>query len=66
MPLDTSVSYLAFMKRVLTWLRMLGTSGAVANARMLTEERERERWVVDALQARLAAAAVNDPQVSAA
>jgi hypothetical protein len=54
------------MERVLTWLRMLGTSGAVANARMLSEERERERWVVDALQARLMANVVTDPQVSAA
>jgi hypothetical protein len=53
------------MERVLTWLRMLGTTGAVANARLLSEERERERWVVDALQARLSAV-VTDPQVSAA
>jgi hypothetical protein len=42
------------MKRVLMWVRMLGTTGAVANARSLSEERERERWVVDALQMRLA------------
>ena len=48
------------------WLRMLGTTGAVANARLLSDERERETWVVDALQARLAAPAVNDPQASAA
>jgi hypothetical protein len=54
------------MERVLTWLRMLGTSGAVANARLLSEERERDRWVVDALQARLATLAVNDSHVSAA
>jgi hypothetical protein len=54
------------MERVLTWLRMLGPSGAVANARLLSEQRERERWIVDALQARLATLAVNDPQVSAA
>jgi hypothetical protein len=54
------------MERVLTWLRMLGTSGAVANARVLSEERERERWVVDALQARLMASVVTDSQVSAA
>lgn len=54
------------MERVLTWLRMLGTTGAVANARLLSEEREREGWVVDALQMRLMARAVSDPQVSAA
>jgi hypothetical protein len=54
------------MERVLTWMRMLGTSGAVANARLLSEERERERWAVDGLQARLLARAVNDPQVTAA
>ena len=53
------------MERVLTWLRMLGTTGAVANARLLSEERERERWVVDALQARVTAA-LTDPQASAA
>lgn len=54
------------MERVLTWLRMLGTSGAVANARMLSEERERERWIVDALQTRVMASVVTDPHVSAA
>jgi hypothetical protein len=54
------------MERVLTWLRMLGTSGAVANARRLSEERERERWVIDSLQTRLVARAVADPQVTAA
>jgi hypothetical protein len=54
------------MERVLTWLRMLGASGAVANARMLSDERERERWAVDALQARLTEHVVTDPQVSAA
>jgi hypothetical protein len=54
------------MEPVLTWLRMLGTSGAVANARMLSEERERERWIVDALQVRLMAHVVTDPQATAA
>jgi hypothetical protein len=54
------------MERVLTWLRMLGTSGAVANARMLSEERDRERWIVDALQARLMVSTLSDPQASAA
>jgi hypothetical protein len=54
------------MERVLTWLRMLGTSGAVANARMLSDERERDRWIVDSLQMRLSARALTDPQASAA
>jgi hypothetical protein len=54
------------MERVLTWLRMLGTSGAVANARRLSDERERERWIVDSLQTRLLANAVTDSQLSAA
>jgi hypothetical protein len=54
------------MERVLTWLRMLGTTGAVANARLLSEERERERWAVDALQMRLTTRALTDPQASAA
>jgi hypothetical protein len=54
------------MERVLTWLRMLGTTGAVANARLLSEQREREGWIVDALQARLVARAISDPQASAA
>ena len=51
------------MEQVLKWLRSLGTSGAVANARSLSEERERERWIVDALESRLA---VTAPQVNAA
>ena len=42
------------MERLVRWLRMLGTTGAVANARALSEERERERGVVDVLMARLA------------
>jgi hypothetical protein len=54
------------MERLLTWLRMLGTSGAVANARLLSEQREREGWIVDALQARLTTKALTDPHVSAA
>jgi len=51
------------MERVLTWLRMLGTSGAVANARKLSEERERETWIVDALTAKVN---VSDSQPAAA
>lgn len=35
------------------WLRMLGTTGAVANARSLSEERALEQWIVDSLVARL-------------
>ena len=54
------------MNRVLMRLRMLGTTGAVANARLLSAERERETWVVDALQARLTTRELTDPQVSAA
>jgi hypothetical protein len=54
------------MERVLKWLRMLGTTGAVANARLLHDEREREMWIVDALQARLATPSISDPQVTAA
>jgi hypothetical protein len=48
---------------VLLWLRMLGTTGAVANARWLSEERERERWVVDSLLTRLA---ITEPETVAA
>ena len=42
------------MERVLRWLRMLGTTGAVANARMLSEQRQHENWTVDSLLTRLA------------
>jgi hypothetical protein len=51
------------MKRVLTWLQMLGTTGAVANARVLLEQREREKWIVDSLLVRLS---VSDPHAAAA
>jgi hypothetical protein len=51
------------MNRVLTWLQMLGTTGAVANARVLLDEREREKWMVDSLLLRLT---VTDPQAAAA
>ena len=51
------------MKRVWLWLRMLGTAGAVANARSLSEERERESWAVDSLSARLG---LSDPEAAAA
>ena len=51
------------MERVWLWLRMLGTTGAVANARSLSDQRERERWIVDSLSTRLA---LTDPEASAA
>ena len=51
------------MERVWLWLRMLGTTGAVANARLLSEERDRERWAVDALLTRLA---ITEPETAAA
>ena len=41
------------MERVLVWLRRFGTSGAVANARLLSEQLEREQRIVDALLLRL-------------
>jgi len=41
------------MERLVRWLRMLGTTGAVINARSLSEERERERGLVDSLAARV-------------
>ena len=45
------------------WLRLLGTAGAVVNAGSLSEERERERGVVDSLLARLS---VKDREATAA
>jgi len=42
------------MERVLRWLRMLGTTGAVANARALADQRQAEQSTIDALTARLA------------
>jgi uncharacterized protein with PIN domain len=51
------------MERLVRWLRMLGTTGAVANARSLSEERERERGVVESLMARLA---ITDQRATAA
>ena len=42
------------MERVWQWLRMLGTTGAVANAQSLSEQRRRESRLVDALLTRLA------------
>jgi hypothetical protein len=51
------------MERLMRWLRMFGTAGAVINARSLSEERERERWVVDSLAARLS---IRDREAAAA
>ena len=45
------------------WLRMFGTAGAVVNARSLSDEREREQWVVDSLLARLS---ITDREAAAA
>ena len=47
------------MERVLQWLRMLGTTGAVVNARALSEQRHAEQTVIDALTERLAMREVN-------
>lgn len=51
------------MERVWLWLRMLGTTGAVANARSLADQHERERSIVDSLLTRLA---ISDPEATAA
>jgi len=51
------------MERLIRWLRMFGTAGAVINANSLSEERERERWVVDSLMARMS---VSDRKATAA
>ena len=51
------------MERVWQWLRMLGTTGAVANARLLSEERERDRWVIESLVTRLT---IRDREATAA
>ena len=45
------------------WLRMLGTAGAVINASSLSEERERERWLVESLMLRLS---IRDQDATAA
>ena len=45
------------------WLRTLGTAGAVLNARSLSDERERERGLVDSLAARLS---ISDREATAA
>ena len=51
------------MERLVRWLRMMGTTGAVANARSLSEERERERGVVESLMVRLS---ITDQKATAA
>ena len=45
------------------WLRMFGTAGALVNARSLSEERERERWLVESLMLRLS---IRDQEATAA
>jgi hypothetical protein len=41
------------MERVLRWLQMLGTTGALANARALSDERHTEDDIVERLMGRL-------------
>jgi hypothetical protein len=51
------------MERVLRWLQMLGTTGAVANARALSDQHRDEDEIVNRLMARLA---INDVPSAAA
>jgi len=51
------------MERLMRWLGTLGTAGAVINARSLSEERERERGLVDSLAARVS---IRDREAAAA
>jgi len=51
------------MERLMRWLRMFGTAGAVVNARSLSEERERERGLVDSLASRVS---IRDQEATAA
>ena len=41
------------MTSVITWIRGLGNTGAVANARVLADQRAAEAWAVDAIARRL-------------
>jgi hypothetical protein len=55
------------MTAVIAWMRQLGNDGAVANARVLTEQRAAESWAVDAMARRLdEAVLVSDRPASAA
>jgi hypothetical protein len=45
------------MKTLVTWMRTLGNAGAIANARVLTEQRAREDFVLRSLRRRVAATA---------
>ena len=55
------------MTTVSTWIRGLGNTGAVANARVLADRRAAEEWAVDAMARRLDdLAPVSDRPASAA
>ena len=41
------------MTSVIAWIRGLGNTGAVANARVLADQRGAEAWAVEALARRL-------------
>jgi hypothetical protein len=41
------------MTSVIAWIRMLGNSGAVSNARVLADERAAEEWAVTVVARRL-------------
>jgi hypothetical protein len=45
------------MDKLLTWIRGLGNAGAVANARVLSEQRRQEEWILRGLTLRLASVA---------
>jgi len=45
------------MSQLTTFLRSLGTAGAVANVRLVLEARQREDWVLEGLSRRLEPAA---------
>ena len=53
------------MPRLVAFLRSLGAEGAARNARVLLDERSRERLAVEALAATMARAPVG-PRVTAA
>jgi hypothetical protein len=55
------------MTAVIAWIRRLGNTGAVANARVLADQRAAEDWTVDALVSRLdALVPISDRPISAA
>lgn len=55
------------VKSVIAWIRGFGNTGAVANARVLADQRAAEEWTVEALTSRLdALVPVSDRPISAA